>query len=243
MVWSTGRSYGSCLWQENSLLLTLFWGQQKVMGAPSFFSLKSIIKGLEPSESGGVFQHSSVGFGGFSGMWSHQGHDTLALVGVGLLKRDSRFLNSLGKAACCGPKAEEQVPSWAVVVFVLGGGIGGGGWSRETELWGNGQGWGWVGMNKTVVAAQLQLAQTWCRKPFCGPTWVRADHLLLMLEFGLQQLVPCLANGNQWKTLNWGAPSKGSQRTRQEFVWGSLRRYLIPDCDCYFLSCTFSWDF
>lgn len=126
VVCSTGGSYGSCTWQENSLLLKLFWGQQKVMEAWSFFSLKSIIKVLEPSESGGVFQHSSIGFGGFSGMCSHRGPDMLALVGVGLLRSGSRFLISLGKAACCGPKAQEPQPSWALAAVVLGGGIGGG---------------------------------------------------------------------------------------------------------------------
>lgn len=96
------------------------------MEAPSFFSLKSIIKGLEPSESGGVFQHSSVGFGGFSGMCSHRGPDTLALAGGGFLKSGSRFLIGLGKAACCGPKAREPEPSWSLAAAVLGGGIGGG---------------------------------------------------------------------------------------------------------------------
>lgn len=96
------------------------------MEAWSFFSLKSIIKGFEPSESGGVFQYSSVGFGGFSGMSSHQGPDTLALVGVGLLKSGSRFLIRLGKDAYCGPKAEEPEPSWALAAVVLEGGIGGG---------------------------------------------------------------------------------------------------------------------
>ena len=96
------------------------------MEAQSFFSLKSIIKGLEPSESGGVFQHSSVGFGGFSGMCSHRGPDTLALVGVGLLKSGSRFLICLGKAARCGPEALEPEPSGALAAAVLGGETGGG---------------------------------------------------------------------------------------------------------------------
>lgn len=44
MLCSTERSYGSCTWQENSLLLKLFWGQQKVTEAPSFSPLKSTIK-------------------------------------------------------------------------------------------------------------------------------------------------------------------------------------------------------
>lgn len=96
------------------------------MEAQSFFSLKSIIKGLEPTESGGVFQHSSVGFGGFSGMCSHRGPDTLALAGVGLFKSGSRFLISLGKAARRGPKAQEPEPSWTLAAVVLGGRIGGG---------------------------------------------------------------------------------------------------------------------
>lgn len=73
-----------------------------------------------------MLEPSSVGFGGFSGMCSHRGPDTLALVGVGLLKSGSRFLISLGKAACCGPKAQEPEPSWTVAAVVLGGGIGGG---------------------------------------------------------------------------------------------------------------------
>lgn len=39
-VCSTEGSYGSCTWQENSLLLKLFWGQEKVMEAPKFLLIE-----------------------------------------------------------------------------------------------------------------------------------------------------------------------------------------------------------
>lgn len=58
-------------------------------------------------------------------MCSHQGPDTLALVELGLLKSSSRFLISLVKAACCGPRPQEPEPSWALAAVVMGGEIGG----------------------------------------------------------------------------------------------------------------------
>lgn len=192
----------------------------------SFFSLKSTIKGWEPSESGDEFQPSSVGFGGCS----HWGPDTVALVGVGLWKSSSRSHISSGKAECCGPKAREPEPSWALAAVVLGGGAGGGRWrqrDRAMRLW-----WGWHEQNSCHRSSGAGPA-LWLCTASGGTIRARADPLLWVLEFGLQSLAPCSVHGNRGKTRNRGAQSKGSQPTQQESVRSSLGRcYLTLDCDC-----------